>query len=229
MKPLIIALDVETEKEAVSIIRATRKFVDLYKVGPGLLMRYGPAIVKKITGLRRQVFLDLKFHDIPSTVARSVREALKIGVYSVTLHTSAGEKALKLAADVKPRPKLWGVTVLTSMTDHDLASLGLAATAQDQVMRLAGIARQAGIDGVVASVGETSSIRKLAGNSFTIVTPGIRLPEDAVGDQMRVATPQHARAAGASFIVVGRPIIESDDPGLFAERVMRDWNKKVNN
>lgn len=228
MKPLIVALDVETEKEALSIIRATRKHVDLYKVGPGLLMRYGTSLLKKITRLRRQVFLDLKFHDIPTTVARSVREAARQKVFSATVHISAGEAALKMTAGLRPRPKLWGVTVLTSLTDQDLAHLGFSSVAQDQVMRLTHIAKSAGIDGVVASVGEAAAIRRIAGPSFTIVTPGIRLPEEAAADQRRVSTPQHARAAGANFIVVGRPIIESDDPALFAERIMKDWSRKTN-
>ncbi len=226
MKPLIVALDVETEKEALALIRATKKFVDIYKVGPGLILRYGPSIIKKITSARRKVFLDLKFHDIPSTVARSVKEAPKCGVFSATVHISAGENALRMASQAKPRPKLWGVTVLTSLSEHDLLSLGFPPSPLEQAVRLATIAKGAGIDGVVASVGETANLRKLLGPQMTIITPGIRLPDDSLGDQVRIATPQHARSAGANFIVVGRPIIESDDPALFAAKMMRDWSKK---
>jgi orotidine-5'-phosphate decarboxylase len=225
MKPLIVALDVDTEKEALSLIKATKAHVDLYKVGPTLVLRYGPQIFKSIKRAGRKVFLDLKFHDIPNTMLRSVQEAGDWNIYSATVHTSAGENALKTVAQTSHRPKIWGVTVLTSMTAGDLSDLGFQRSTMDQVMHLAATAKRAGLDGVVASVGETAELARQLGKNFTIVTPGIRLPENNVGDQKRVATPAHARAAGSHFIVVGRPIIESRDPGDMAEQILRDWKK----
>lgn len=225
MKPLIIALDVETEKEAVGLIKATKKFVDMYKVGPGLVLRYGPSIFKKIKSAGRKTFLDLKFHDIPNTVARTVVEAGKCGVFSCTLHISGGEGALRAAVNVRKRPQLWGVTVLTSLSEQDLLHMGWNTSPLDHVLRLADMARRCSLDGVVASVGETVQLRRFLGNKIKIITPGIRMPEDSIGDQVRTATPQHARESGADFIVVGRPIIESKDPGLVAERILKDWGK----
>ena len=225
MKPLIVALDVDTDKEALSIVRATRKYADLYKVGPSLILRYGPAILKKIRNARKKIVLDLKFHDIPNTMARAVREAARSGVFSATVHASAGLTALKSVAAAHPRPRIWGVTVLTSLSGTDLTELGVDRSPLDHAARLAELAKRGALDGVVASVGETAALRGQLGRDFTIVTPGIRLPENAVGDQKRVATPRHAREAGATYIVVGRPIIESRDPGLTAKMVLADWLK----
>ena len=227
MKPLIIALDVETDKEALSLLKATRRHCDVYKIGPGLVLRYGPAIAKKIRAAGKKIFLDLKFHDIPSTMARSVREAGKMGVYSATVHTSAGETALKTVAIQRGRPQIWGVTVLTSLSGPDLDQIGFERDPMDQAARLAALAQRSKIDGIVASVGETAALRRQLGKDFTIVTPGIRLPDNAVGDQKRVATPAHAREAGASFIVVGRPILEAKDPEAVAAAMLTDWKKGV--
>ena len=226
MKPLIVALDVDTEKEAMALIRATKKNVDVYKVGPTLVLRYGPSIFKSIRKTGKKIFLDLKFHDIPNTMARSVSESAKNGIFSLTVHTSAGATALEAVAAVGGRPQIWGVTVLTSLTGDDLSELGFDRSPMEQVQRLAVLAKQSKIDGVVASVGETAALRQAVGPNFTIVTPGIRLPENAVGDQKRVATPANARAAGANFIVVGRPIIEARDPGFMTELIVKDWAKK---
>lgn len=225
MKPLIVALDVDTEKEALALIRATRKHADLYKVGPSLILRYGPAVLKRIRKTGKRIFLDLKFHDIPNTMARSVAESARNRVFSLTVHTSAGSSALKAAAAVRGRPEIWGVTVLTSLTGSDLSELGFNRSPIEQAERLAALAQQSRIDGIVASVGETAALRRLLGPQFTIVTPGIRLPENSAGDQRRVATPSNARSAGATYIVVGRPIIEARNPGLMAEQIMRDWKK----
>lgn len=225
MKPLIVALDVDTDKEALSLIKLTKKHADVYKVGPTLILRYGPEILKKIRKTGKKIFLDLKFHDIPNTMARSVIESGKTGIFSLTVHTSAGSSALKMVAGVKKRPKVWGVTVLTSLTSADLNEVGFDRSPMEQVERLANLAKNSAIDGIVASVGETAAMRQALGSDFTIVTPGIRLPENSVGDQKRVATPAGAREAGATFIVVGRPIIEAKDPGFMAELIMKDWRK----
>lgn len=225
MKPLILALDVDSEKEVKSIVKATRKHVDIYKVGPPLILRYGTDILKTISKGGKKIFLDMKFHDIPNTMERSIREAAKCGIFSATVHTSAGESALKAVAAIKPRPQIWGVTVLTSLTSNDLHQLGFDRTPIEQAWRLAEMAKHAKIDGIVASVGETAELRRFLGPAFTIVTPGIRMPEGEVGDQKRVATPSHARAAGATYIVVGRPIVEAKDPAQAAEDILRDWKR----
>lgn len=223
MKPLIVALDVDTEKEALALVKATRKFADVYKVGPPLILKYGQPILKKIRRMRKEVFLDLKFHDIPNTMERSVREAARLDIYSATIHTSAGLKALETVAAVKTRPFLWGVTILTSLSTMDMSLIGFSGAPLNQVLRLADLAKRSAIDGVVASVGESFQLRQMLGPDFTIVTPGIRLPDDSMGDQVRVATPAHARQAGANFFVVGRPLIEAKDPGQAAENLLRDW------
>ncbi len=225
MKPLIVALDVETDKEVMSIIRATRRYVDIYKVGPGLILRYGPGILKKIKSGARKIFLDLKFHDIPTTMVRAIRESARWGVYSATVHTAAGESALKSVSEMSSRPRLWGVTVLTSLSAQDLDEVGFSRGTAEQVTRLAALAKRAALDGVVASVGEAAELRSVLGPRFSIITPGIRLPDGAVGDQKRIATPRRAREAGADFIVVGRPILESKDPARTAEDILRDWQR----
>jgi orotidine-5'-phosphate decarboxylase len=225
MKPLIVALDVDTEKEAMRLVKATRKFVDVYKVGPGLVMKYGPSILKKVKSGGKKVFLDLKFHDIPNTVARTVAEAGRWGLFSATVHISAGENALHAAVAVKKRPLLWGVTVLTSLSEQDMLRMGWNTSPLDQVLRLADIAKRVNLDGVVASVGETIQLRRLLGNKIKIITPGIRMPEESMGDQVRTASPQHARESGSDFIVVGRPIIEARNPALAAQMIVKDWNK----
>jgi orotidine-5'-phosphate decarboxylase len=225
MKPLIIALDVDTEKEALSLLRATRNFADIYKVGPTLVLRYGPSVLKKIRAAGKRIFLDLKFHDIPNTMERSVKEAAGTGVFSLTVHTSAGEAAMKAVAGVKKRPQIWGVTVLTSLSQVDLDHIGFGRSPMEQAARLADLAKRSSIDGIVASVGETAALRQQLGPNFTIVTPGIRMPDGAAGDQKRVATPGHARFAGATYIVVGRPIIEARDPAQLAADVLADWKK----
>ncbi|MCG3206035.1 MAG: Orotidine 5'-phosphate decarboxylase [Elusimicrobia bacterium] len=225
MKPLIVALDVDTDKEALALIKATRKHVDLYKVGPTLVLRYGPDIFKRIRKTGKKIFLDLKFHDIPNTMARSIKEAARNGIFSATVHTSAGANALETVAELSGRPQIWGVTVLTSLSGDDLTELGIERSATEQVERLGMLAKRCKIDGVVASVGETSLLRKGLGPHLTIVTPGIRLADNALGDQKRVATPADAKRAGANFIVVGRPILDAKDPGLMAEHIMRDWTR----
>ena len=225
MKPLIVALDVDTEKEALGLLKATRASADVYKVGPSLVLRYGPSILKKIRRAGKKIFLDLKFHDIPNTMFRSVREAAQEKIFSATVHTSAGTAALREVLKVKGRPRIWGVTVLTSLSGLDLEDVGVPHAPLEQVQRLAELAKRSGIDGVVASVGETAALRQTLGPDFTIVTPGIRLPDGVMGDQKRVATPGHARTAGATFIVVGRPLIESRDPALTAKQILKDWSQ----
>lgn len=226
LKPLIVALDVDSLNKAMSIVKATSRHVDIYKVGPSLVMKYGPAIIEKIKKRGKKVFLDMKYHDIPNTVARTVEAAGRLGVYSATLHLSNGINALVQAGKVKRRPQLWGVSVLTSMAMKDLKQIGIKSSPLKQVMRLALLAKKSKLDGVVASVSETRALRKKLGKRIYIITPGIRLPENKWGDQSRVATPYGARQNGANFIVVGRPIIQDRDPGRMAKKIMEDWNRK---
>lgn len=225
MKPLIIALDVESDKEALALIKATRRYADIYKIGPGLVLKYGPPLFKKIRRTGRKIFLDLKFHDIPNTMLRSVKEAARQGVFSATVHSAAGSTALKSIAQIPRRPLLWGVTILTSLSSVDLDEIGFRHPPIEQVPHLAGLAKTAGLDGVVASVGETAELRTRLGPHFQIITPGIRLPGNDAGDQKRIATPNHARGAGATYFVVGRPILDHRYPERAAAELMRDWGK----
>jgi orotidine-5'-phosphate decarboxylase len=218
MKPLIVALDVETDQEAIGLVRELRAHVDLFKVGPVLFLKYGGTLLAELRSYGAQIFLDLKFHDIPSVVAKAVERAGEWGVYSATLHTSGGMAMLKEAANVDKRPKLWGVTVLTSLENKDLKQLGIHRAVKPQVQHLARMASLAGLDGVIASVQEAALIKKACGKDFQVVTPGIRLAKTS-DDQKRVQTPREAVAKGADFFVMGRPVIESSDPTLTVREV----------
>lgn len=211
MKPLIVALDVETDKEALRLARQLVSWVDLFKVGPILFLKYGGAFIQELRGLGVEIFLDLKFHDIPSVVQRSVERVAEWGVYSATLHTFGGLEMLKQAVALKKRPRLWGVTVLTSLGPSELRALGFHRPLPAQVNHLAHLASEAGLDGVVASVGEARDIKRNFGSQLTVVTPGIRL-ESSADDQKRTQTPAEARRSGADFFVMGRPILEAKDP-----------------
>ena len=158
-----------------------------------------------------EIFLDLKFHDIPSVVKRAVERAGEWGVYSATIHTAGGHEMMKQAAAAKKRPKLWGVTVLTSLDESDLRAYGVSRSVPDQVTHLAKQAESAGLDGVIASGGDVKAIKQAVGSKFTVVTPGMRL-EATADDQKRALTPWDARRNGADFFVMGRPIFEAKDP-----------------
>lgn len=209
MKKTILALDVHDFKKAEDLVKKTCEYIDVYKIGPVLFLKFGQEIVKMIKGSRKEVFLDLKFYDIPSIVKRSVESARDLGVFSLTLHSIGGEEMLKAATSVEGRPKIWAVTVLTSQT-----------TTQDEVLKRAEFAKSCGVDGVISSPLEISIIKKTCGDAFNVVTPGIRLIK-AGDDQKRVTTPQAALRAGADFIVVGRPIIEAQDPSEVAKSIYK--------
>lgn len=211
MKPLIVALDVETEKEALGCVEKLSPWVDLFKVGPVLFLKGGEPLLKSIHKRGAKIFLDMKFHDIPSVVKRAIEQAGEWGIYSATIHTAGGYEMMKQAASVKKRPKLWGVTVLTSLDESDLQTFGIARSVQDQVVQLARSASKAGLDGVISSGTDVKNIKKAVGDRFEVVTPGMRL-EASADDQKRATTPWDARRDGADFFVVGRPIIESKDP-----------------
>ena len=228
---LIVALDVPSAAEAQKIVAALGESISTYKVGKQLFTAAGPAVVRELVGAGRKVFLDLKFHDIPSTVAAAVRAASELGVSMLTVHASGGSKMLKgaveAAAEAKHPPLVLAVTVLTSFGDADLKDIGVASGAQEQVLRLASLARKAGCGGVVASAREAKAIRQELGPDFAIVTPGVRPAGGSKDDQARVATPSEAMAAGATHIVVGRPITGARDPAAAARAILEEISPAV--
>ena len=221
---LIVALDVSTAPDARRIVSALGESVQSYKVGKQLFTAEGPAIVHELVASGRRVFLDLKYHDIPNTVAAAVREAAKLKVSMLTVHASGGGRmlhaAVQAARDSDPNLKVLAVTVLTSLADSDLEKMGIRGRVVDQVLRLAAMALAHGCHGVVASAQEASALRSELGNKFLIVTPGVRPAGSGQGDQVRVVTPEEAIAAGASHIVVGRPITEAADPAAEARAIL---------
>lgn len=223
---LIIALDVSRASEAQKIVSEIGESASTYKVGKQLFTAEGPQVVRDLVASGRKVFLDLKFHDIPNTVAGAVKSAAELRVSMLTVHASGGSKMLKAAAEAaaqsSSKPLILGVTVLTSLNDDDLQELGLPVGVADQVLRLAGIARNAGIGGLVASAHEAESLRRNLGEGFAIVTPGVRPTGADVGDQARVVTPADALRAGASHIVVGRPITGAPSPAQAAEQILAE-------
>jgi orotidine-5'-phosphate decarboxylase len=226
-KKLIVALDVPSLAQAQKLVETLSPAVEYYKIGKELFTSEGPAVVKMVHDLGGKVFLDLKFHDIPNTVAGAVRSAAKLGVWMVNVHASGGadmmrEAAQAAAASAKP-PIVIGVTVLTSMNEEGLKEIGVTGSAVgEQVVRLAKLAKSSGLGGVVASAQEAPSLRRAFGKDFLIVTPGVRPAGAAVGDQKRVLTPKDAIAAGADCLVVGRPITESPDPKAAAEAILKE-------
>jgi orotidine-5'-phosphate decarboxylase len=210
---LIVALDVDSYERAAALVKDLRDAVEIFKVGSILFTRVGPKIVDFINEQGRKCFLDLKFYDIPNTVAKAVESAAALRVFMLTVHASGGEEMLRAATQSIPgRPVILGVTVLTSV----------GGNVQKEVLRLAKQAQQCGLNGVVASPHEIGLIRKAVGDKFLIVTPGIRPSWAETGDQKRVMTPAEAVAAGADYIVVGRPIIGATHPVAAALRVSTD-------
>ncbi len=226
---IIIALDVESLEQAKEIVQATGEAAVNYKVGFELFTRCGPAAVELLKEHGKEVFLDLKFHDIPNTVARAVAAASALGVKMLNVHASGGAEMMRAAAEAAgsggsgERPKVLAVTVLTSIDQGILKEeVGCNRSVEEQVVHLARIAAGAGLDGVVASPREIGVIRRNLGADFLIVTPGIRPLWAAKGDQRRVTTPGEAIRAGADYVVIGRPITASDDPKEALERIIEE-------
>jgi orotidine-5'-phosphate decarboxylase len=226
---LIFALDVASTGEAMDLVERLRDEVGLFKVGKQLFLHAGPEIIRQIRARGGDVFLDLKFHDIPRTVAKAGAEATRLGVRMFTLHASGSVAMMRQTiAEVNKvsrtehlvRPKLLAVTVLTSLNQDDLKRVGFRSGVESQVVRLARLAREAGMDGVVASPQEVARIRRECGRRFLIVTPGIRPPKGAVDDQKRVLTPEEAIRAGANYLVVGSPIRDAADPVAAARAIV---------
>lgn len=223
---LIVALDVPTSAKAQEIVSQLGETVRLYKVGMQLYTAEGPRIVQELVSSGKKVFLDLKYHDIPNTVASAVRQAAELGVSMLTVHASGGAKMLAAAADAsrsaRQRLDVLAVTVLTSMAQEDLAQTGVRDSVLDQVVRLGAMAVGAGCSGVVSSAHEVKALRAKLGNDFLAVTPGVRPAGTAHGDQARVVAPAEAITAGATHIVVGRPITGAGDPHAAARQILEE-------
>jgi orotidine-5'-phosphate decarboxylase len=221
---LIVALDVSTAAAAQKIVAAVGDSALTFKVGMQLYTAQGPQLVRDLVASGRRVFLDLKYHDIPNTVASAVHEAAQLGVSMLTVHAAGSGKMLRAAVDAaratNPALLVLGVTVLTSLDEHDLDKVGFHGTVRDEVMRLAALALANGCQGVVASAREASTLRAELGHDFALVTPGVRPSGTGHGDQVRVVTPAEAIAAGASHIVIGRPITEAADPAAEARAIL---------
>lgn len=219
---VIVALDFPDPESAWSLVEQLPDDT-WYKVGLELYTRAGPPVVERLVGEGRNVFLDLKLHDIPNTVAGAVRSASRLGAQLLTVHSAGGEAMLRAASDAAAgRLRLLAITVLTSLDDAALSAVfGPGASVEETVGRLAGLARESGIDGAVSSVGECRAIKLACGEEFLVVTPGIRLAGQGAQDQARVATPAVARSAGADFLVVGRTVTKAADPRA-ALQLVRD-------
>jgi orotidine-5'-phosphate decarboxylase len=228
---LIVALDVDTKEKALCLVEKLRNDVKIFKIGSELFTSCGPDIVAAVKAKGCGIFLDLKFHDIPNTVTKSVTAAVRLGVSILNVHALGGYEMMKRAVESAAieakalkiaKPKIIAVTVLTSMDENSLKKIGIDANMEKQVLKLARLAKDASLDGVVASPSEVKLIRRELGEEFIIVTPGVRPEWAAANDQKRIATPKEAVLNGATYIVVGRPIMEAADPVAAAKKVLEE-------
>jgi orotidine-5'-phosphate decarboxylase len=236
MEQLLAALDVDSAADAVRLADRLRGAVGGFKIGSRLFTAEGPSFVEALVQRGDRVFLDLKFHDIPHTVAGAVAAATRLGVWMVNVHASGGSAMMRAAVDAarqeaartsRPAPLVIAVTMLTSLNDQALNEIGVERAMMAQVERLAVLAQGAGLDGVVASPLEIASIRAACGSAFAIVTPGIRGASDVKGDQRRTMSASQALAAGARYLVVGRPIIAADNPRAAADRIASECRTAI--
>jgi orotidine-5'-phosphate decarboxylase len=226
---LIIALDVPSASEAQKLVARIGDAAGIYKVGLQLFIAEGPSIVRDLVSSGRRVFLDLKLHDIPTTVALAVKSAAELRVDMLTIHASGGAAMRRAATEAAAgRINLLAVTVLTSLNDEDMQEIGVSGRASDQVLRMAALAQSAGCQGIVTSPRESLMVRKALGEGFAIVTPGIRPAGAETNDQQRIATPVQAISNGASHIVVGRPITHAADPAKAAAAIIAEMEQARN-
>jgi len=229
--PIIIALDYSSAKQAEQFIDSLEGHSCKLKVGLELFIAEGPGFVEKLTANGHQVFLDLKLHDIPNTVASAIRSASNLGVWMMTLHALGGEKMLQAAYEARQSltdaPELIAVTILTSMEQTQLKRIGIQQSAGESVALLAELALQAQMNGLVCSVHEVGAIREKFGTQPVVVTPGIRMQNDQLNDQSRIATPEQAHQYGANYIVVGRPITQAKDPLLAINQYLESWSSST--
>ncbi|NIY93410.1 orotidine-5'-phosphate decarboxylase [Vibrio diazotrophicus] len=214
---VIVALDYDNQADALEFVSRVDPTSCRLKVGKEMFTLFGPDFVRELHKRGFSVFLDLKFHDIPNTCSKAVKAAAELGVWMVNVHASGGERMMAASREIiepygKDRPLLIGVTVLTSMEQSDLAGIGLDVKPQEQVMRLASLTKNAGLDGVVCSAQESQMLKQSLGKEFKLVTPGIRPAGADVGDQRRIMTPYEAVQAGSDYLVIGRPITQAADP-----------------
>lgn len=227
MSRLIVALDFDSAQRALAFTDCVDPTLCALKVGSELFTAAGPKLVEALVQRQFRVFLDLKWHDIPNTVASACRVAASLGVWMVNVHASGGLSMLMAAREAlsgRDAPLLIAVTVLTSFDEAQLKATGCATSLTQQVLTLACLARDAGLDGVVSSALEAQSIKSACGASFITVTPGIRLPQDDASDQRRIMTPDAAVAAGSDYLVMGRSITRSENPGLVLEKLLEITN-----
>lgn len=229
--PLIVALDYPSAGPALALARRLSPELCRLKVGKELFTAAGPDLVKALVDLGYSVFLDLKFHDIPHTVAKACQAAARLGVWMLNVHALGGQAMLETARQAVSEsdvpPLLVAVTVLTSLTQKDLIRLGIIGTPGDAVLRWAHLARECGLDGVVCSAEEASMLRRECGPGFCLVTPGIRPADAAQDDQQRVATPAQALAVGADYLVIGRPITGATDPEQALRKILSDLKQGI--
>lgn len=236
---IIVALDYPNQSAAIDMAKQLDPALCRLKVGKELFTSVGPAVIESLHGLGFQIFLDLKFHDIPNTVAKAVKSAAELGVWMVNVHVSGGVRMMSEARNVlahyKTPPLLIGVTVLTSLEQTDLLEVGIESEPQDWALKLATVASSSGLDGVVCSAREVALIKREVGSEFLTVTPGIRLPNKqtkgeaslttASDDQRRIVTPIDAVLAGSDYLVVGRPITQAELPGQVLRKIVDECNK----
>ncbi|HEX7631089.1 MAG TPA: orotidine-5'-phosphate decarboxylase [Lacunisphaera sp.] len=223
---LILALDVPTREAAAPILRQLRGQLRWVKIGLQMFTAYGPNYVREVAGMGFNIFLDLKLHDIPNTVAKAVESLSPLPIQMLTIHTCGGSEMMRAAkaAQEKTNPNLLllGVTVLTSMDDAGLKEVGVSAASADQVAHLGQLAANSGLRGLVCSPLEVELLRKKLPADVQLITPGIRPASDAVGDQKRIMTPADAARAGSTYIVVGRPILQAPDPAAAAKAILAE-------
>ena len=232
--PIIVAVDFSDTKSAWNFIDKVEPKDCRLKIGKELFTHAGPDFIKQIQQKGFDIFLDLKFHDIPNTVAKAVSAAAELGVWMTNVHASGGVRMMEAAKDAlyqygKDAPLLIAVTVLTSMESSDLKEIGIEVSPLEQATRLALLAKNCGLDGVVCSAKEVQSFRTRLGSDFKLVTPGIRPAGSTPDDQRRIMTPQRAQAAGADYLVIGRPITQADDPSKALQTILSTLDSSKSN